>query len=260
MKRLMLYVDGSPNDRESLRYSAALHGKFESLLDVAHFRVPEHSVGSVVRAIDIAQRAAALAHQAFVETCGELEGCRWIDSEENIDTAMRRQGLLHDVIILERLSEEEGPEVLALNIALFESGGPVLVLPPQPPETVAESIGLVWSPTAQSARATRSALPFLKAAKMVTILTNSETPDARPEELADYLSSHGVASESRQFSGAQRTARGRGRAILETVESMEADFLVMGGYGENRLGSILGLGRATQKIVSGSPVPVLLQH
>jgi nucleotide-binding universal stress UspA family protein len=135
-----------------------------------------------------------------------------------------------------------------------------LVLPPTPPESVAETVALVWSPTAQSARAMRSALPILQSAARVCILTNSETPSARPADPAAYLSGHGVASVARPFDGARRTARGRGRAILEAVRVVGADFLVMGGYGQNRLQSILGLGRATQKIVSSSPVPVLLQR
>lgn len=260
MKRMVLYIEGSPNDRDSVRYAATFHRKFDGRLNVAHLRVPEHNVGSVARAIDIAQRAAALSRQAYDEVCGELESCAWLESEAPLDETMRQQGVLHDLTILERISEEEGPEVLALNIALFESGGPVLVLPPQPPETVAQSVALVWSPSAQSARALRSALPALTRAERVCVLTNSELPEAQREGVAAYLASHGVEAEARQFSSARLTARGRGRAILEAAREIGADFLVMGGYGENRLQSILGLGRTTQKIVSGSPMPVLLQR
>lgn len=260
MKKMMLYIDGSPNDRDSLGYAASFHSLFGATLDVAHLRIPEHNVGSVVRAIDIAQRAATQSRQAFLEVCGALESCHWLDVEEGFDETLREQGRLHDLTILERISEQEGPEVLALNTALFESGGPVLVLPPSAPETVAESVVVVWSPTAQSARAMRSALPVLKQAKRVCVLTNSETDETKPESVEAYLESHGVRSECREFSGARQTARGRGRVIVEALEDLGADFLVMGGYGENRLQSILGLGRTTQKIVSGSPVPVFLQR
>ena len=161
--------------------------------------------------------------------------------------------------ILERISGEEGPEVSALNTALFDTGGPVLVSPPAPLATVGEHVALVWSPTAQSARATRSALPVLAQAGTVSILTNSANAAARPEELAAYLADHGIAAGSVTFDGAKLTGRGRGRAILAAAQEIAADLIVMGAYGEKRLKSIVGLGRATRKIVSGSPVPVLLQ-
>ena len=43
---------------------------------------------------------------------------------ESFTDSIKDQGFLHDLIILERISEEEGPQALALNTALFETGGP----------------------------------------------------------------------------------------------------------------------------------------
>ena len=260
MKRMVLYIDGSPNDRDSLAYAAAFHRGFGGRLEVGHLRIPEHNVGSVVRAIDVAQRAASMSHQAFMEVCGALDTAEWIETGDSVDDTLRQQSRLHDLTILERVSEEAGPEVLALNTALFESGGPIMVLPPKPPKSVVERVALVWCPTAQSARALRSAIPLLQRAGQVCILTNSETATADPGEVMDYLAFHGVACEAQTFDGAKLTARGRGRAILGAARDIDADFLIMGAYGENRLESILGLGRTTQKIAIGSPVPVFLQR
>ena len=56
------------------------------------------------------------------------------------------------------------------------------------------------------------------------------------------------------------TARARGRAILAAAGEAGADLLVMGAYGEKRLTALIGLGRATRKVVSATTVPALLQH
>lgn len=260
MKRLLLFIDGSATDRESLRYATQLHQKLNGHLTVGYLRAGEAKVGSVARAIDVAQRAAASARQAYDETCGALDNTRWLDSDQMSEETLQHEGRLHDLTVLGRISQDEGSDVFALNSALFDSGGPVLVSPPNPPATVAERVALVWSPTAQAARATRSAIPILKQARSVVILTNSERPDACPEALQDYLSSHGVRAETAVFDAARQTARGRGRAILAAVGEVGADFLVMGAYGENRLISVFGLGRATRKVVSGTPVPVVVQR
>ncbi|MCG8358027.1 MAG: universal stress protein [Kiloniellales bacterium] len=261
MKRMILYIDGSSNDRDSLSYAAKFHEAFGAHLDVTHLRLPEHKVGSVARAIDVAERAASNAYQAYVSVCSALDTASWLETEQSFEDTLSHQGRLHDLTILERISKEEGPEALALNIALFETGGPVLVSPPQPPASVGENVALVWSPSVQSARALRSALPILKRAKQVSILTNSATVEKGQEkDLASYLTSHGIDAKMELFDGAPLTARGRGRAILAAAEQIGADFLVMGAYGENRLRSILGLGRATQKVVSGSPIPLFLQR
>ncbi len=169
------------------------------------------------------------------------------------------RGLVHDVTILERVSEEEGPKVRAFNAALFETGGPVLVTPPRAPAVVGDRVAVVWSGTIQSARAVRSAMPAIVAAAEVLVLTNSANTRADADDLMGYLDAHGVSPESHVFDSSDMSARARGRAVLGVVRVLEADLLVIGAYGKNRLDEILGLGGATQKVATACPVPVLLQ-
>jgi nucleotide-binding universal stress UspA family protein len=164
------------------------------------------------------------------------------------------------VVVLERLSGEEGPEALTLNTALFDTPGPVLVTPPKAPAEIGRSVAVVWSPTVQSARAVRSALPILQKADSVTTITNSARSDADPSSLTAYLGAHGVTTQLRSYDGDGRTARGRGRAILAAAAEAGADLLVMGAYGEKRLTALIGLGRATRKVASATTIPALLQH
>lgn len=267
MKRVTIFIDGSANDRDSLASALALCRCLDGRLSVVHPRPPDDVVASpdgqsVVLVKNEEERAARRnnARAAFDDVCGGLAFADWRESEETVTEAIVSHGLYSDVVVLERLSDEAGPEALILNTALFDTPGPVLVTPPKAPEVIGKSVAVIWSPTLQSARAVRSALPILKKAERVTVITNSARAEADPAPLVAYLDAHGIASELGTYSSAGQTARGRGRAILAAVAGAGADILVMGAYGEKRLTALIGLGRATRKIASATTVPALLQH
>jgi nucleotide-binding universal stress UspA family protein len=267
MKRLTIFIDGSANDRESLASALAFCRCLDGQLSVVHPRPPDDVVASpdgqsVVLVKNEEEKAARRsdARAAYDEVCGALDFVDWQESEETGTEAIVRHGLYSDAVILERLSKEEGPEALTLDTALFETPGPVLVTPPKAPAMIGRSVAVVWSPTVQSARAVRSALPILRKADSVTTITNSARTEADPSALSSYLATHGVTSKLRSYDGAGLTARGRGRAILAAAGEVGADLLVMGAYGEKRLTALIGLGRATRKIAGATTIPALLQH
>jgi predicted Fe-Mo cluster-binding NifX family protein len=267
MKTMTLFLDGSVNDKESLASAVAFCRCLDGRLFVVPTRlrdiiIPEMEAHAVIQVQDEAANQERLrrARTAFDEVCSGLDFVRWVDDDETETEAIIKHGFLTDVVILERLSREDGPEVLALNTALFDTPSPVLVTPPQAPEVIGRRVAVVWGPSVQSARALRSALPILQKAGQVTTLYNGEQKSCDPEMALTYLSDHGVKSDAKAFEGAGLTARGRGRAILASVADCQADLLVMGAYGENRLTALIGLGRATKKVVSATTVPTLLQH
>jgi nucleotide-binding universal stress UspA family protein len=267
MKRVTIFIDGSANDRVSLASAVAFCRCLDGRLSVVHPRPPDDVVASpdgqtVVLVKNEEEREARRsdARAAYDEICGGQAFCDWQETEETGTEAIVSHGLYSDAVVLERLSDEEGPEVLTLNTALFETPGPVLVTPPRAPAAIGRSVTVVWSPTVQSARAVRSALPILQRAESVTTITNSARAEADPAALAAYLEAHGVKTGFGTFDGGTLTARGRGRAILAAAAKTGADLLVMGAYGENRLTALIGLGRATRKVVSATTIPALLQH
>ncbi len=262
MKRMSIFVDGSANDRDSIACAVAFCKRLDGWLSVVHPRkqtlVARDLRPVIVESDQLLAEREAVAKAAFDEVCGDLAFAQWEATDRQIADLIRDRGVLHDAIIIERVSSEQGPEVLALNTALFESGAPVLVAPPSAPAVIGQSVAVVWNRTIQSARAVRSALPVLVQAKEVEILINLADASVNPAEIQAYLDCHGVAASARTFDGARLTARGRGRAIIAAA-SDRADLLVMGAYGENRLSTLVGLGRSTQKIVSATSIPVLLQ-
>lgn len=261
---MAVFIDGSDNDRDSLASAVKFCSALDGRLDVVHavgrepiILPPEAIAMPDYPPVDPARTAAA--RQAYDEVCGKLGYTRWMQLEATPSDAIRGLGLLHDVIILERASSERGPDVLALNTALFDTAGAVLVCPPSPPATIGTSVAVVWSPTLQAARAVHAAMPLLERADEVTVLTDSSKSDADVEALVEYLGVHGIEAKSASFDGARLTARGRGRAIIAATQG-KADLLVMGAYGENMLSTLLGLGRTTQKVVTATRIPTLVHH
>lgn len=274
MKRVSAYIDGSENDRAALTMAVRFCERVGAELKVVHplgsaatpksgssghYVLAEGAPPDVVMEVRAAtETAAGIAWRAYEQVCGGVDFAQWLESGHSMAEAIRQHGMLSDMNIVERVSEEEGPHVAALNAALFETGAPVLVTPPTAPETIGEAVVVVWSATAQSARALRSAIPILQRARTVWVLTNVANPQA--PGLAAYLRSYDIAVEARTFSSAKQTARGRGRAMLAAVKELPADLVVMGAYGENRLNAIFGLGRTTQKVVTGCPIPLFVQR
>jgi len=267
MKTMTLFLDGSVNDRESLTSALAFCRCIDGRLFVVPTRlrdiiIPEMEAHAVIQVQDEAANQERLrrARAAFDEVCGELDFAQWVEDDETEAEAIIKHGFLTDVVVLERVSREDGPEVLALNTALFDTPSPVLVTPPKAPAVIGRRVAVVWGPSVQAARALRTALPILQKAESITVLYNGEQKTNDPQVAVIYLADHGVKAEVKAFEGAGLTARGRGRAILTAVAACEADLVVMGAYGEDRLTALIGLGRATKKVVSATTVPTLLQH
>ena len=267
MKRMAIFLDGSPNDGESLLCAVQVCRACDGRLTVIHPRQPDQYVPAGVAGIapvvvdnrEQAEAAAAAARQAYDRVCADLAFTEWQETTVSGTDAIAGYGLVHDLTILERVSSEQGPEALAFNTALFDTGGPVLVVPPNAPAVVGRHIAVAWAARIPPARAVRAAMPLIRQARTVTVVTNRDNVAADPAALVAYLACHGIDPELRNYSGARMTARGRGRAMLAAVAETSADLLVMGAYGENRLTALLGLGRATRKVVTAAPIPLLIQ-
>jgi hypothetical protein len=59
-----------------------------------------------------------------------------------------------------------------LETVLFESGRPILMAPPSPPKSLAQTVVIHWNGSTKVSRATAMAMPILRKAKRVTVLSN----------------------------------------------------------------------------------------
>jgi nucleotide-binding universal stress UspA family protein len=266
MRRAVIYLDGSPNDRDSLSFALSFCERMNTRLSVVLILEPEEiipaAIDSVVAVIDnSAEREAhaALGRQAYRDICAGKSFVDYAEATMGIADAIEAGGYLYDVTILERLTSSEGAEVVNFNAALFNSGAPALITPPGNTTSIAERVAVVWNDTVPAARAIRSSLSILRRAKSVTVFTNADNARAKPDDVQRYLSCHEIPAATKSFKAGHLTARGRGRAVLEAVTEAGSDFMVMGAFGESRIEALLGLGRATEKVVTASKIPLLVQ-
>jgi nucleotide-binding universal stress UspA family protein len=145
---------------------------------------------------------------------------------------------------------------------LFGSGRACFFAPPK--TMPAKSLGVVfvaWKDTRESARAIAEALPFLEKAREVIVGIVEEHGAGevfREEVSADvgrYLSRHGISADVRKIGGWGIVSD----ALANEVTRVQADMIVMGGYGHSRLREWI-LGGATRDLLETATVPVLMAH
>ncbi|WP_119419074.1 universal stress protein [Desertibaculum subflavum] len=261
MHSLVTLIRGSDDDVAALRAAVALAQAVGARLTVVHaVDVDMRAVAAFETAaagLDAANKnlARAPARAAFKEVCGHIPGCRLLEFDTKAAETVERISPYHDTVVVGRLAAVDGPGAKVFSSALWEAGSAVLVCPPGAPSAV-RHVAIAWNGSAQAGRALRAAMPFVGQAERVTVLYRRS--GAEDEELKRYLATHEVRSAAFGSYGASGlTARGWGRALLAEVKMLGADLLVMGAYG-GRVSNLLGFGRATEKIVTSSSVPVLL--
>jgi nucleotide-binding universal stress UspA family protein len=144
---------------------------------------------------------------------------------------------------------------------LFYSGGPVLMVPYiHKGPFDASLVGIAWDRSQLAARAVRDAMPFLTAAKIVTVIAVNEDRDAPGEasskQLAAQLARRGIHTRIDRLTSEASNIH---NAILSTAADNSIGLLVMGGYGHSRLREWV-LGGVTQGIFESMTIPTLMSH
>ena len=164
-----------------------------------------------------------------------------------------------DMVVVGRSTDSVGDVTRSLTeTALFACGQPVLIAPRDMPATVGKRVLVGWNRSTPSARAVKTAMPFLRRADAVTlfmVLTGAKN-GPEPDAIARYLSLHGVDAEV--IEARQSSTRVSDHMVME-AENLEADLLVMGASSHNRLREFV-LGGVTQDILDNASLPVLMSR
>ena len=94
---------------------------------------------------------------------------RWRGGPPIEDGALGSLARVHDITVLSRPGSR-GARTTAFEAALFDSGRPVLMAPPQPPKTLGERILIHWNASPETARTILVAMPILRKAKQVSLI------------------------------------------------------------------------------------------
>ena len=175
------------------------------------------------------------------------------------ETDIGSHGRLFDLIVVGRPTRGRSSAPMGvLEAALFESGRPLLVVPPAAPQTLGRTIVIAWNGSTETARTIAFAMPFLHRAERVVVLTIEGGTVAGPsgEEVVEKLLRHGLTVHALTAPAGRRSV---GEAILAETAALGADLLVKGGYTQSRLRQMI-FGGATSHILAEAQLPVFMAH
>ncbi|MFV0281146.1 MAG: universal stress protein [Rhodoblastus sp.] len=185
----------------------------------------------------------------------------WAGGDMSTDSGIGAYGRVADIVALGRPGSGRGdPRRATLESVLFEAGRPLLIAPRKAPETIGETVVISWNRSTETARTVGFAMPVLKKAKRVVVLTvaGALSPGPSAEALAKALQRHGMTVDVVEVDNGGG-ATSPGRIILEQCATLGADLLVKGGYTQSRLRQMI-FGGATADILAFAEIPVFMAH
>lgn len=204
-------------------------------------------------------RKAEDEHRAALEARLRGEGVSWdwLRYDGAPAQLIVDRSRLSDLIVLSLAGDDDGPLSLAADVALH-ARAPVLAIPSDSRSLDCLGAAMVaWNGAHEASQALRLAMPMLRRASSVKIVTVSEDRSEFPAtDASTYLARHGVASELHEW---PRNGRTVAEALMDASAVLEAGFIVMGAYGHSRLREAV-LGGTTRDMLRHSRVPLLLGH
>ncbi len=169
-----------------------------------------------------------------------------------------RRARLFDLVVLGRSDRViDQPHTDVLEDTLLRCGRPVLLAPARAPKELGVSIAIAWNASTEAARAVAGALPFLREAKRVRVLTAGPADTADGPSLVTAFAWRGIAAIARHLTPLPGVSTGE--RLLAAAREEGADMLVMGGYGKAPWREML-MGGATRQVVGTSLLPILISH
>ena len=268
MRDVAVAILGQPDQAEPLldaatRYLAITGG---GRLRALAIRMPPESTIMPSEEVLTVERAAAIRAEqsgwagrlrAVVEAWkprAERQGVEadLIDMEGDAAEVVIEQGRRADAIVVARPAAHEAQRVHdGMHAALFETGCPVLVVPPGFDGRLGRVVAIAWKDDERAAKAVRAALPILGKADSVHVLCAA--PDA---VLPPILADHDIAAAPHVVPEGEGTV---GERILVAAHRLDADLLVMGAFSHAAWRERL-FGGVTRTMLASADLPLLMRH
>lgn len=230
--------------------------------------VPPSAVYRQQRELESTRRRASRTRTYFSELA-EISKVpfQWDQREGTFDQLVdctKKRARFCDLAIIDQTSDD-GSEAWAQIIEgiLVEGGRPTLLIPGEmSPVEIGYRAVIGWDDSSSASRAVHDAIPLLKRSdtvRIVTVTNDNSSADVQREHagaLAIHLKHHGIASTAHEIEAESLSVD---QALLQHSFQAKADLLVIGGNGKSRWGESL-LGSLARKLLSDSPIPILISH
>ena len=281
MKTILLPFSGRDADRAALRLCCTLAEHFGSyvegllVLEGPHivaggdFGLPAEYLTQATRqwrerADEYRELFARLVRERGIEpqevtVASDRATAGWHEEQGFESSVVGSYGRLFDLIVIGR--HQDASEVgwqSTCEAALFDTGRPALITPPEIEQDFGKSIVVAWNGSTETARTIALGMPFLLRADEVTVLTveGGTVPGPGGQQVAEHLQRHGIAAKAKSV---RKGSDGIGETILHECTSNGADLLFKGAYSHSRLRQVI-FGGATREILSSAQIPILMAH
>ena len=273
IKDILLHVDPSPAGAHRAEVACRLASRFDAHLSGLYVNAVDEEV-LFYYAEMVASAIAALKEQAVLDnrraqeiffraTEGANFSYEWRSVKGAVATAIAAQGRCVDLVVLGQGTGAAARHVCDRVPMLI--GRPVLIVPNQesPGASTAQRIAIAWDGGREATRAVHDALPLLKTAEAVSIVT--VLPESQGEsvnhgspatDLATHLDRHGVRTHIIER---PRAGLPIAEVLQGAIAEVSADLLVMGFYGHSRMSELV-LGGVTRDILNTSNIAVFGAH
>ena len=269
MKLIFVPVSDRPECAVALNEAFSLGKHLNASVKGCHIRT--HRSSSVSMPVEVEEQVNSEDHSAkqMFSKLAETNGfkCKkkqkkksvalWTERVGTPDKVFSISGAVSDLIIVSRpIKEGKSKARKYMMSALLHSSRPVIILPQLEAPKIGSSISIAWNQSSQALKAVVAAIPLLRQAKNVNIITNGPENRIGPKakHLIQYLQSWGIKAKHSKTTGKDVT-----QAILESYNESESDLLVMGCYSHSRLKQRI-FGGVTENILNKANIPVLMYH
>ena len=273
----LVHIDDSDQSDQRLDVAARLARRFDAELAGAYLvptreltpftsaMLPDALVEHRLRDSGDAQARAEARFRAAADGEGLVDVDWSAPAGRPIDAAISH-ARYSDIAILGQPQPTDDHAAFANDLVrsvLMAAGRPVLIVPHFGEfASIGETVLIAWKETRESARAVADALPFLKQARTVVVMSISAPHDQSVREtladagIAAFLARHGIGAEVRHEVAEDIDA---GNLLLSRAADLGADLIVMGAYSRPRLSEFV-LGGVTRVMLQAMTVPVLMSH
>jgi len=290
LKNILVPLTGFAHDANALEAAFLIGWPFDAVIDALHIQPDpmkivldaavqqfETTHGSRELLLSLQKRAAAhsakakeafdrfaarhLAAHAFASAqIGVSAGFRCVEGDPVDNTISTAR--FADSVVIGRAPEHEQFSAGQIANIIVGCGRPVVLVPPHNTAAISSTIAIAWKEKAEAARAISAAMPLLKRAKKVIVLSveehGGETAACRAsaERLAAQLARHGMDVEAH---GLAAKPHGGANILIEKARQLQADLIVSGAYSNSRVRELV-FGGFTRSLLSSCELPVLLLH
>ena len=209
---------------------------------------------------NLAERAAGVRTRVEARLARENVECDWSIHDDGVAASIVSRSRLADLTVLSLAdhtrSKSVHPLPLVADVSLH-SRTPVLAVPIAGSAFDPAGIAMIaWNGSPEAAHAVRAALPLLKMASAVHVVSFDEDQNFPMADVRRYLAGHGVSVECTERKLDGKTV---GEAICRASALHTAAYVVMGAYGHSRFREAV-LGGVSRHMLAHSQVPLLLAH